>query len=59
MTFAELRDIVKARQNNWRIKPGERYNKSILVMDGYLSTWRAIPAIEEICFKYNLIECDC
>jgi hypothetical protein len=56
LTFTELRSIVKARDNNWRIKKGDVYAKQINKVDGDLGTFRAIPAIHEICSKHNIYE---
>lgn len=55
-TYAELREIVKARRNYWSIVPGQEYIKEMQNYDGYLTTWRAIPAIHALCLKYDLYE---
>lgn len=55
-TYAELREIVKARRNRWRIVPGQLYRKVVEVEDGYLSVWRVIPAIDAICRKHDIYE---
>lgn len=55
-TYAELRAIVKARRNNWCIMPGEEYIRQIQVENGKLFTWRAIPAMHEICCKYEIYD---
>ena len=56
-TYAELRKIVKARQEGWRIKKGEKYIKQILNNGGELYTYRARPEIHDICLKYDIF-CD-
>jgi len=56
-TFSELREIVKARKNNCKIKAGERYIKQINICDGDFYVFKAIPAIHDICIKYD-IYCD-
>lgn len=55
-TYAELREIVKARRNAWCIVPGQEYIKQPQVYDGHFFVWRAIPAIHAICLKYDLYE---
>lgn len=57
-TFAELREIVKARKNGWRINAGEEYIKQINICDGDFYVYKAIPAIHEICIK-NDVFVDC
>jgi len=55
-SFAELREIVIARRNGWKIKKGEKYIRQRGKYDGDLYTFKAIPAIHKICLKYNLYE---
>lgn len=55
---AELREIVKARRNRWQIVPGQLYRKVVEVVDGDLSVWRVIPAIDAICRKHDIYEYD-
>ncbi|MBE0470399.1 MAG: hypothetical protein IBX55_12950 [Methyloprofundus sp.] len=57
LTFAEKREIVKARRNNWAIKKGERYNKQVNKMDGEIYDWKSIPAIHKICIDHDLYQC--
>ena len=54
ITFTEKKAIANARRNNWKIKPGEEYFKQISKYDGEFCMFRAIPAIDEICRKYDL-----
>lgn len=57
-TFAEKRAIAKAKANNWRIKPGERYLHDKMVnLDGIYS-FKAIIEIDKICHKYDFYEYD-
>jgi len=58
VSFTERRAIVKARKNNWRIQKGEKYMKQVGVFDGDLSTFRAIPEIHQICYKYEFYPYD-
>lgn len=52
-TFSEWRAIIKARDNGWKIKKGETYINQKNVEDGYLYSFKAIPAIHDICIKYD------
>ena len=53
-TRPELRTISKARANSYKILKGEVYMCQNNKFDGRLYTFKAIPAIAEICFKYDL-----
>lgn len=55
-TYAELREIVKARRNRWRIMPGQEYVRQVQIYDNGIYTWRAIPAIHAICLKHDIYE---
>lgn len=57
-TFAELRQMVKARNNDWCILPGQEYIKQIGKHEGCFYVWRAIPAIHAICLKHDIYEYD-
>lgn len=56
MTCSELREIVRARRNGWQIVPGQLYIKEVGIYEGDFYVWRAIPAIDAICRKYNIYE---
>jgi len=58
-TFSERRAIIKARNNKWQIKQGESYYKQNNVADGRAYSWRAIPAMHEICNRLDLYSDDC
>lgn len=53
MTFGEKRLVVKARQNKWMIKKGERYIRQFNTDGSDTWTFRAIPAMHDICVKYH------
>lgn len=56
-TFSELRSLVKAKNNGWKIKKGEKYTIQICKNHKAKSyTFRAIPEIHNICIKYDLYE---
>lgn len=55
-SFAELREIVKAKRNGWKIKKGQRYIRQNNKYDGKLYTFKAIPAIDKICRDHDLYE---
>lgn len=43
-----------AKEHNFRILKGERYIKQISIYDGSYGTFRGIPAIVDMCHKYEL-----
>jgi len=53
-TIGELRVIVLARRNGYKIKIGDSYIKQNNICHGDIYTFKAIPEIHEICLKYNL-----
>lgn len=55
-TFSELRKIVNARKNGYKIKKGEVYINQRNIFDARFYTFRAIPEMHEICLKYNIYE---
>ena len=57
-TFAERRIIIKARKNGWMIKKGEEYIIQNSVSNGEFYAFKAIPAIHDICLKYDIYEED-
>lgn len=54
LSFAERRIVVKAKQNGWKIQPGETYIYQFLVEGSERWSFRAIPEMHEICEKYDL-----
>jgi len=54
--WTEKRAIIKARRNNWKIQPGQRYIRQAVVWEGRLGTFKAIPEMHDICVKYDLYE---
>ena len=55
-TFGELRSLVKAKQNGYKILKGQPYYRQFNKIDGDTCTWRVIPEIDNILIKYNLYE---
>lgn len=53
-TFSERKDIVRAQRKSWTIKKGQKYIRQVSVDNGEFSTYKAIPEIDKICFKYKL-----
>lgn len=53
-SFAELRLIVKAKRDKWRIKKGQKYLKVKGKWDGDFCTFRARPELDDICRKHEL-----
>lgn len=56
LTFAEYREVVRAKRNGWKIKKGDIYNYQFNKADNEVYTFRSIPAIMKICIKYDLFE---
>lgn len=56
MTYTELKEIVKARRNGWQIVPGQQYIREIGIYEGDFYVWRGIPAIDAICYKYDIYD---
>ena len=57
-TWEEKKEIIRARRNNWRIQAGTKYLRQTMIWEGKMGTFRAIPAMHDICVKYDLYE-DC
>lgn len=55
-TRPELRAISKARRNKCKILKGEEYIKQNNVCDGEFYMFKAIPAMHDICIKYDMYE---
>ena len=55
-TFAELREIVIAKRNGWKIKKGQKYIKQINICDGDFGVYKAIPEIHDICIEHDMFE---
>ena len=55
-TFAELRIIVKARRDGWKIKKGQKYIKCSGRWNGEWDTFRARPEINDLCQKYDIYQ---
>lgn len=52
----EMREIAKAKRNNWQIQIGQQYIRQNNIQDGEIYTFKAIPAIDEICLNHDLYE---
>ncbi len=58
-TFSELRSIVKARNNGWRVLKGEKHLQATVIgCNEEIFSWRAIPEIHNICLKYDIYQDD-
>lgn len=55
-TEDELISIESARANKWKIKKGDEYFRQGQIFDGEMITFKAIPAIDNICKKYDFYE---
>lgn len=52
----EWEAISRAKENGWQIKKGERYINQTNLIDGYLSTFKGILEIVEICDQRGYFE---
>ena len=53
-TFSELRQIVKAKRDGWKIKKGQKYIKQTLKDGGELFTFRAREDMHKICVDNDI-----
>jgi len=53
-TYKEKRAMALARKNRWKIKKGDKYLRATCKCEGELYTWKAIPAIHDICLNYDI-----
>jgi hypothetical protein len=53
-TIAEYRLIVAAKRNGYAIVPGQQYIKQFNKDGGDTYTFRGIPAMHDLCVKYDL-----
>lgn len=56
LTFAELRSVVKAKQNKWRIPKGSSCGYRVGIWEGDFCAFHFIPEIDKICSKYDIYE---
>lgn len=54
ISFSDLRHIVLARQNNWKIKAVDIYRSYVIKQDGEIYRLGEIPEMARICTKYEL-----
>jgi hypothetical protein len=52
-TFSEWRAVINARDNDWKIVPGQKYIRQSVAYEGTVYTFKAIPEIHAICLKYD------
>lgn len=52
-TFTEKRQIVKAKQNRWKILKGNKYIRQSVKYEGRIYTFKAIPDMHKLCLKYD------
>lgn len=55
-SYAEKRDLVKAKRNKWHIKKGQEYLYTSGMWDGEWCVFRAIPEIDSICQRHDLYD---
>ena len=57
LTFGEMRAVAIAKQNGWKILKGQTYVRQFNTDgSGEVWTFKAIPAILNICDKYKLYD---
>ena len=54
--ISELRIIVKAKRNGYKILKGEKYFNQVGIFDGDFYSFKGIPEIVELCQKYDLFD---
>ena len=54
--FTQYREWIKAKENNFKIKEGEKYIRQTNKYEGHVYTWKAIPAIHQICCDNDYYE---
>lgn len=58
VTEAEREALIKAKENGYKIKKGEMYFRWANIDCGQIYSGRAIPAVADICSKYEMWEED-
>lgn len=54
LSFSELRAVAIAKRKKWKILKGETYLYQANIWEGDFCTFKAIPAIHDICIKHDL-----
>ena len=55
-SFDEMRLIVKAKRDNWKVKKGQKYVKVTGIWNGDWSVFRGRPEIDALCHKYKIYQ---
>jgi len=53
LSFADLRKVVEAKKNGFKVKKGDIYVRQFNEFEGRTYTFIAIPAMHEICLEYD------
>ena len=56
-SFSDLRIIVAAKKNKFKIVKGQHYLRQNNKCDGDIYTFKAIPEMHQICLDHDLYEC--
>lgn len=56
LSFSELREVVKAKRDGYKIKTNQKYVKQFTRFEGEVCTIKVRPKIHDICIKYDLYE---
>jgi hypothetical protein len=54
LTESEVSSLKLAEKNGWGIKKGDKYLYQTGKYDGEMCTFKAIPAVDDICQKYEI-----
>lgn len=59
MLFHEKRSLIRAKNNNFKIKPGQVYVKQFIKnSDDVVFTFKAIPELHQICVRLDIYDQD-
>ena len=56
LSFTEKKTIIKARRNGFRIEKGSIYRQNGCRYKGRFYSYKAIPAMHDLCIKYELFD---
>lgn len=54
--ISDYRDYIKAKNNRFKVKKGDRYLRQVFISDGDFCNVANIPEIHRLCIKYELYE---
>lgn len=57
-TFTEKKQIIIASRSGWMINKGDKYYQQVNIFSGDFGVFKAMPALNDICIKYDLYQED-